>query len=463
MPVRLRITFLFSLLAFIILSIVCTGIYYFFYQSRIAHIKTRLTNRAITTGRLLSQREIFDKELVQRIDSSTTIALKNKTVQAYDYQDRVIYRYSDVPGDFLKINLQVLKNARLIDDYFFNVGQKEAVAYHYTDNNTQLVIVTAAEDELGRQNMKTLLNVLLLSFLVGNVFILVSGYIFSKRLLLPVKKITEDVAEISAQNLARRIETGASKDEWFKLASTLNELLNRLQESFELQRRFISNASHELSTPLTSISSQLQVTLQRERKASEYKRVMLSIHQDVQHMGKLTQALLEFAKTAGNPGGLEINLIRIDEILLRLPAEVAKSDPSYSIQIHFDDVPEEDEQLLVFGNETLLLSAIKNIAVNACKYTEDHKASVRLQLLENFLVIAIEDNGKGIPEEELTNIFQPFYRIDNSAASGFGLGLSLAERIIKLHKGFIDVHSQIDKGTLFAIYIPTAHKLVASN
>lgn len=463
MPVRLRITFLFSLLAFIILSIVCTGIYYFFYQSRIAHIKTRLTNRAITTGRLLSQREIFDKELVQRIDSSTTIALKNKTVQAYDYQDRVIYRYSDVPGDFLKINLQVLKNARLNDDYFFNVGQKEAVAYHYTDNNTQLVIVTAAEDELGRQNMKTLLNVLLLSFLVGNVFILVSGYIFSKRLLLPVKKITEDVAEISAQNLARRIETGASKDEWFKLASTLNELLNRLQESFELQRRFISNASHELSTPLTSISSQLQVTLQRERKASEYKRVMLSIHQDVQHMGKLTQALLEFAKTAGNPGGLEINLIRIDEILLRLPAEVAKSDPSYSIQIHFDDVPEEDEQLLVFGNETLLLSAIKNIAVNACKYTEDHKASVRLQLLENFLVIAIEDNGKGIPEEELTNIFQPFYRIDNSAASGFGLGLSLAERIIKLHKGFIDVHSQIDKGTLFAIYIPTAHKLVASN
>mgnify|MGYP000188552404 FL=1 len=167
MPVRLRITFLFSLLAFIILSIVCTGIYYFFYQSRIAHIKTRLTNRAITTGRLLSQREIFDKELVQRIDSSTTIALKNKTVQAYDYQDRVIYRYSDVPGDFLKINLQVLKNARLNDDYFFNVGQKEAVAYHYTDNNTQLVIVTAAEDELGRQNMKTLLNVLLLSFLVG--------------------------------------------------------------------------------------------------------------------------------------------------------------------------------------------------------------------------------------------------------------------------------------------------------
>ena len=462
MPVRLRITFLFSLLAFIILSIVCSGIYYFFYQSRINNIKTRLTNRAITTGRLLSQREIFDKELVQRIDSSTTIALKNKTVQAYDYQNREIYRYSDVSGDVLKIDTAVLKAARENGNYFFGVGKKEAVAYHYADNNSQLVIVTAAEDELGRQSMRTLLNILLLSFLVGNIFVLVSGYIFSRRLLLPVKKITEDVAEISAQNLARRIETGPSKDEWYKLASTLNELLNRLQESFELQRRFISNASHELSTPLTSISSQLEVTLQREREAGEYKKVMFSVYQDVQHMGKLTQTLLEFAKAAGDPGGLEINLIRLDEILLRLPAEVVRNDSSYSVQIHFDDVPEEEERLLVFGNETLLLSALKNIVVNACKYSEDHKASVRLQVLENFLVIAIEDHGEGIPADELTNIFQPFYRIENGAATGFGLGLSLAERIIKLHKGFIEVRSEIGSGTRFIIHIPTAHNLVTN-
>jgi sensor histidine kinase regulating citrate/malate metabolism len=92
MPVRFRITLIFSILVFIILSLVCSGIYYFSYQARINTIKTRLTNRAITTARLLSQREIFDRSLIQRIDSSTTIALKDKVVQAYDYQNRRIYR-----------------------------------------------------------------------------------------------------------------------------------------------------------------------------------------------------------------------------------------------------------------------------------------------------------------------------------------------------------------------------------
>lgn len=459
MPVRLRITLLFSVLAFIILSIVCGGVYYFFYQSRINNIRTRLTNRGISTARLLSQREIFDKELVRRIDSSTTLSLKNKTVQAYDYRNRRIYRYSDVAGDEIPISEEILDKARVKGDYFFTEGKKEAVAYHYVDNNSRIVIVTAAEDEVGRQNLQTLLNILLLSFLVGNIFVLVSGYIFSRRLLLPVKKITEDVAEISAQNLTRRLETGTTRDEWNQLSSTLNELLNRLQESFELQRRFISNASHELSTPLTSISSQLEVTLQREREAEEYKKVMLSVYQDVRHMGKLTQTLLEFAKASGNPGGLEINLVRIDEILLRLPAEIARMDPFYSVQMHFDDMPEEEEGLLVFGNETLLLSAIKNIVVNACKYSSDHKASVHLQLNNSYIIIIVQDRGKGIPKHELNNIFQPFYRIENQSTGGFGLGLSLAERIIKIHKGSIEVNSEAGKGTTFVIRIPAAQKL----
>jgi two-component system, OmpR family, sensor histidine kinase ArlS len=101
MPVRFRITLLFSLLVFVILSIVCTSIYYFSYKARINTIKTRLTNRAITTARLLSQRELFDQSLVRKIDSFTTISLKNKTVQAYDYQNKKIYNYSDLPGDTL--------------------------------------------------------------------------------------------------------------------------------------------------------------------------------------------------------------------------------------------------------------------------------------------------------------------------------------------------------------------------
>lgn len=460
MPVRVRITLIFSLLVFIILAIVCSGIYYFSYQTRINNIKSRLVNRAITTARLLSQREIFDRELIKRIDSSTTLSYKNKTVQAYNYQNKRIYLYSDNPSDTLRIDLKKLDNARVSGSVYYTEGIKEVIAYHYTDNNSRLVMVVAGEDVEGRENLKNLSEILLISFLVGNIFVLISGYFFSKGLLLPIKNISKDVAEISAQNLARRIEPGKSKDEWYQLSVTLNDLLNRLQESFNMQRRFISNASHELSTPLTAISSQLEVSLQRERSAEEYKKVLLSIGQDVHHLTKLTQTLLEFAKASGNSGGLEIDLVRIDEIILNLPAAVAKINSAYTVKIEFDNLPEEEESLLVFGNEPLLFTAINNIVVNACKYSEDHTADVKLRVLENTISIVVKDDGKGIESSEIEKIFQPFYRTDESRREqGFGLGLSLANRIIKIHKGNIEVTSEINKGATFDITLPSAKSL----
>ena len=284
MPVRLRITLLFSLLVFFILSLVCAGIYYFSYEGRIQTIKSRLTNRAITTARLLSQREIFDRDLVRRIDSSTTLSLKNKVVQTYNDQNRKVYNYSDVSGDTLRITPELLEKARAEGSFYFIRDEKEVIVYPYGNPGPGIIVVTAGEDVDGKETLARLRDILLLSFLVGNIFVLVSGYVFSQRLLRPIKQISEDVAEISAQNLARRIHTGTTNDEWFQLSSTLNELLNRLQDSFELQRRFISNASHELSTPLTSILSQLEISLQRQREAGEYRKVMHSIYQDVQFM-----------------------------------------------------------------------------------------------------------------------------------------------------------------------------------
>jgi two-component system, OmpR family, sensor histidine kinase ArlS len=460
MPVRVRITLIFSLLVFIILSLVCLGIYYFSYQARINNIKTRLTNRAITTARLLSQREIFDRSLIQRIDSSTTLSFKNKIVQAVNYQDRTVYHYSDVPGDTIRLDQEILDDARVKGSVYFTEAEREIVAYHYTNNNSRLVILVAGEDVEGKQSLQNLLQILLVSFLVGNIFVLISGFFFSKGLLLPIKNISHEVAEISAQNLTRRIETGKTKDEWYQLSITLNDLLNRLQESFDMQRRFISNASHELSTPLTAILSQLEVSLQRERTAEDYKMVLQSIYQDVQRLTKLTQTLLEFAKASGNPGGLEIDLVRIDEIILSMPAEVLKINASYSVKIEFDDLPEEEDNLLVFGNGPLLFTAINNMVINACKYSEDHEAKIQLQVVGNTISIYIKDRGKGIPGSDLNKIFQPFYRTDESRSEqGFGLGLSLAHRIIKIHKGYIEVTSEPGKETVFHIQLPSAKSL----
>ena len=455
MPVKFRIIFIFSLLVFVILGLVCAAVYYFFYSNRLSNIKVRLSNRAITTARLLSQSEVFDRQLMYKIEAATTVALKDKTVQAYDYTNKRIYAYSDRPGDTIPIDKKILDDARIDKNVYFTIGKKEAIAYHYTDEDNRIVVVSAAYDEDGKMILRQLRLILLLSFCGGVIMTFAVGFIFSKSLLRPVRKIADEVNEISATDFTRRIHTGKSQDEWNYLANTLNQLLIRLQESFETQRRFISNASHELSTPLTSISSQLEVSLQKERSAGEYKEIIHSVYQDVRQMNKLTQTLLEFAKASGSRGGLELKPVRIDEVLLRLPSEMAKINEKYSVSLSFDELPPDEENLLIYGNEELLFMATKNIVLNACKYSEDHHAKINLAVKTDQIIVSIEDKGMGIPKSDLDNIFQPFFRInDERPTDGFGLGLSLASRIIKLHNGQIQVHSEVQKGTLFVIYFP---------
>ena len=461
MPVRIRITLLFVLFVFLIMSIVCGTVYYISANERLKSMKTRLTNRAITSGRLLSQREIFDPNLIRQFDSLTAVSLREKVIQVYDSNEHQVYRYSDIAGDLINVDKEELDDLReKNDEIYFTSGDKEAIGYKYEDHNIKVFIISAANDTDGRLNLARLKTILIISFVVGTISALIIGYIFSRRLLLPIKKIADDVSDITVQNLTRRVSTGNVKDEWHYLADTFNQLLDKLQEGFELQRRFISNASHELSTPLTSISSQLEVILEKERSGEEYQKVIRSVYLDVRHMGKLTQTLLEFARASGNKGGLDIDLVRIDEILMRLPSELAKINNEFIAILNFENMPEEEEKLFVFGNEALLFTAIKNIALNACKYSDDHEAIIDLSASENDIKIKIEDKGIGIPADEIENIFQPFYRANkNTEGRGFGLGLSMADRIVKLHKGTIKVESVVNQGTVFIISLPSASNM----
>ncbi len=463
MPVKIRITLLFTLLAWAILTLVCGSVYYFSYTNRIKDIRTRLANRAITTGRLLSQTRVFDQAQIRKIDSSTAVAMQDKVVEAYDAADRRVYWYSDKPADTIRTDNPVIDRARADKSpIFFNEGPKDAVAFYYADKNASFVIIAAAYDETGNEKMRHLRLVLTLSFVGGILISVIGGYLFSISLLRPLRRITDEVNEISARNLARRVRSAGrnNKDEWRYLSDTLNRLLDRLQESFEIQGRFIANASHELSTPLTSISSQLEVALQRVRSMEEYRQVIQSVYQDVRQLTKLTQTLLEFARASGTAAGLEIDLVRVDEILLRLPGGISKTNPSYMVTLDFDLLPEAEEALLVFGNEELLFTAIKNIVSNACKYSPDHHATVRLRVHGSEIRVSIEDHGRGIPEGEWENIFQPFYRTEEGhSIPGFGLGLSLARRIIQLHKGWVNVDSAVGKGSVFSVRLPTAGSL----
>ncbi|MBL0884420.1 MAG: HAMP domain-containing histidine kinase [Chitinophagaceae bacterium] len=428
-------------------------------MNRKLDFQRRIRNRALSTISLLVKVEGINRDLLQRIDQNMLISLREKSVIVYDSENKEVYRFRDEGATLERPESSVLDYTRENGEYVYTKGHRDVIAIKYRAGDQEYIAVAAAYDKEGLDKISELRFVLLVSFISGTLITLLSGLIFSSRLVVPIKKITSEVKEISSQNLSRRIILTETKDELHELSSTFNELLTRLQQSFEIQRRFIANASHELSTPLTSISSQLEITLQNSRTAEEYKTVLMSVYDDVKNLNRLTRSLLELAKASGTSDGMELALVRIDEMLMKLPVELRKTNEAFKVELHFDSFPEDEDKLLVFGNGDLLESAIKNITLNACKYSDDHTAIVGLNFSNHELKIVVSDYGPGIQKEEQALVFQPFYRSNKETSSeGFGLGLSLASRIIKLHKGEIHLTNNHPHGSIFTISLPIARQ-----
>ncbi|HLK28500.1 MAG TPA: hypothetical protein VKT28_07960, partial [Puia sp.] len=178
MSVRIKITLLFALIVLIILMLVCGSVYYFSYTSRLNNIKVRLTNWAITTGKLLSQSGVFDQQLVSKIDASTTLAMKNKTVQAYDFMNRRKYIYSDDVSDTTLFNNSLLNKGSAGHDVYFTFGNREGIVHHFSDKNFGMVMVAAAYDEEGIKKLDQLKFILFLSFAGGILIAIAAGYFF---------------------------------------------------------------------------------------------------------------------------------------------------------------------------------------------------------------------------------------------------------------------------------------------
>lgn len=456
MKSRHKITLLFTLLVTAILLVVSFSIYYFSYLDRKEGFVKRLKSRANNNAQIFSYFKEDRKAVLDRINVSPKELLPNKTIDIYNLSGQLQYRYITPGYDSIPVGRRDLEKAIANGQHYFQVNQREALAVHYREEGKGFVVVISAYDHDGWAQLRQLKQIFIITLLFGTLISLIAGHVFSKQLLRPVAQIIEEVNDISSHNLSHRIRTGGTQeDELNQLANTFNDLLDRIQESFESQRRFISNASHELSTPLTSISSQLQVTLQRNRDTGEYRQVMQSVQEDVMQMRQLTKSLLDMAKT-GSQGSIELNEIRVDEVLFRVMAEMKKLNPQYEVELNFSEFPDDESQFLVFGNTDLLYIAVRNIVENGCKYSTDHTSVVNLYFKDGMVVIEVHSVGRTVAKEEIKEIFKPFYRSSNAVGtSGFGLGLALAKRIVGLHKGNLSVESDHESGMNFIVTLST--------
>jgi signal transduction histidine kinase len=255
--------------------------------------------------------------------------------------------------------------------------------------------------------------------------------------------------------LDRRLEGAEVEDELGRLTATFNNLLDRIEGSLAMQRNFVANASHELRTPLTVIQGQLDVLLLKSRSEAEYKAKISSVLDDIRNLTNISNRLLMLAQADSEYPARLFGKVAVDDLLWRCQAEIQGRNPKAVIHITLEEELMEAEHLEVQGNEELLKSVVQNLMENAVKYSPAQEAFVSLKSTAERVLFEVRDQGIGIPEDELEQVFQPFFRSSNvKEIKGHGIGLSLVERIVRLHKGDIKVKSKAGRGTTFSVRLP---------
>jgi signal transduction histidine kinase len=325
----------------------------------------------------------------------------------------------------------------------------------YHGNGKDLVAIVGAQNADSMRYAKNLSWILAICSLIGTAVAYTSGIFFSRHTFRPVREIIDKVNMIGVDNLHLRLETRTGQDEISEITSTFNEMLSRLETAFETQNNFVSNASHELRTPLTGIYGEAEIALSREREKEEYKRTLHTIVAHAEKLQHLTDSLLSLAQTGFDGKRRNFELIRLDELITEVKGTLNKIIPENRIQVSFLYSPGNEEDLIVNGNYQLLKLGLSNVMGNACKYSDNAIVSVTLTRERNMLCVIIQDTGIGIPEQELKNIYDPFFRASNTGKyEGYGIGLPLTRNIFRLHKGAIDVRSAPGKGTSVVLSLP---------
>lgn len=454
MKVRNRLAILFTLITATILLAFAFVIYYSAKENREREFYSVLKKEAITKANLFFNAKVAPRTM-QEIYQNNREILNEVEVVIYDSTFKLLY-HDAFDIDFVKETQPMIDLIYRKGELRFYQQRWQVVGLRYGFEHRHYVVTAAAYDQYGYSKLNSLLKNMILVFIVSILIIYIAGRFFSKKAFDPVRQMTDKAKNISATNLDSRLDTSSNKDELSELAETFNQMLNRLENSFDAQKHFVSNIAHELRTPLAAIITELELSATKDRNTEEYRTAIRNALSDARKMARLSNSLLDLAKASYDPSEIAFKQLRIDEVLLDARQQVQQANPGYRIDIHFEHDFESDHEISVKGNEYLLKTAFCNLFDNGCKFSEDHQSTVSVSFQTDKILLMFTDKGIGITEEDFQHIFTPFYRGENKAfADGNGIGLSLTQKIIQLHQGKITVISAPSAGTIFTLELPS--------
>lgn len=425
-------------------------IYYSISEYAFTDFYKRLEIRAATTAKIQLERP-HDVGSIKEMRQEYLEKLPNQKEYIFQlFGDSIS---GEVPEEISDEFIDELKDKRY--GSFSNKNIYYAGIRYLTSDQEDYLVIISAENYFNTHHIAYLRNLLLSSLAYALLLIVLISLIFTRTLVNPINNIIKAVKEISSENLHLRLKVPDNNDSLSKLTLTFNDMLNRLETSFETQKNFISNASHELNTPLTSIIGEADLALSKKRASEEYESALNKILEEAEKLDKKTRALLFLAQTGFNGKAQKFDKLRIDQLIMDVKDTVEKINANAHIEIDFNNLPDTPDKLKVKGNEQLLHLAFSNIIINGCKYSNNLPVKVCLSIQGEDVVLTVKDKGVGIPESEMKYIYDPYFRGSNTTRfEGYGIGLPLARNIIRMHDGSLEVISVQDEGTTVRVRIP---------
>lgn len=453
MRTQLKITLLYTVLTGATILLLSVLVYYFSQRMSAEDFYKRLDIRAVMVAQANFPQNAGTSDIIKDLRNEYL----EKLPEENEYFKEITSDPASVPIAGLQLPESFYTDLLQYERSVYKKGDTYFAGLLHHQNGKRIVVVVSAENDYIKTQLTNLRTILFTAFVLSTVLIFALGWVFSKRLFYPIRKMTQKVKSINTENLHLRLQLGRNKDEVNDLARTFNNMLDRLETSFESQNNFVSNASHELSTPLTSIIGEAELALQKERTPDRYREAMQIILKESERLKAIIQSLLNLAQTGFDGKKQSLVTLRADEIVMMACNAVSRIYPQSRVQIDYALMPEDENKLKIKGNENLLVLALTNIMLNACKYSENKEVKVAIASSDTRLFIIVRDQGIGIPKEELKYIYDPFFRASNTGTvKGYGIGLPLARNIIRIHNGELIVNSVVNKGTEVQVALPVA-------
>lgn len=451
MSLHTRITFLFAILSAIIISLLSGFVWYFANEFAFEDFYKRLEARVNIAAQIKVYKGSASKEYTDlRNKYLERLPAESEHILTSDKAGRLILnKYIKLPNSFYT-KIDGGKVARYRNKNSFYVGR------YFKNGTNGYIVIISASDPYGYRELEYLQKILIAGFFLSVATSYFVGRKFSEFTFKPIRALIKKTKGISAENLHQRLEPVKGKDEIAEISQTFNDMLDRLEAAFETQNNFISNASHELRTPLTVISGEAELALAKNGKEeNSIQKSLLRIQSEAEHLENILTSLLGLAQSGFDGKKQRWEDIRLDELIWDVKNAITLVNPENKIQIDFSDLPDNFESINLTGNLNLLKLAVTNIVNNACKYSDNRVVILGLSVTSSNIVIAVKDQGIGIPEDELQHVFEPFFRASNTSNyNGYGVGLPLSLNIIRLHRGSIAIKTSQETGTEMNILLP---------